>query len=47
LSNSAIVASSFCSPIGAAGTPTLLKPVRSVAWPVMNVERPAVQLCSA
>ena len=38
---------SFCSPTGAPGTPTLLSPVRSVHWPVMNDDRPAVQLCSA
>ena len=32
---------------GAPGTPTLVKPVRSGDWPVMNDERPAVQLFSA
>ena len=26
--------------------PTLLRPVRKQLWPVMNDERPAVQLCS-
>ena len=29
------------------GMPTLDRPVRAVSWPVMKVERPAVQLCSA
>ncbi len=47
LSSSAIVGSSFCSPTAAPGTPTLLSPVRNVHWPVMNDDRPAVQLCSA
>ena len=28
------------------GSPTLLRPVRKTLWPVMNAERPAVQLCS-
>ena len=28
------------------GIPTLLRPVRYTLWPVMNDERPAVQLCS-
>ena len=28
----------------APGMPTLLKPVRTVLWPVMKDERPAVQL---
>jgi hypothetical protein len=26
--------------------PTLLSPVRNTLWPLMNDERPAVQLCS-
>jgi hypothetical protein len=30
----------------AAGIPTLLNPVRNTLWPVMNDDRPAVQLCS-
>ena len=29
------------------GTPTLESPVRSVTCPVMKLDRPAVQLCSA
>lgn len=33
-------------PIGAAGMPTLERPVRKTLWPVMNEERPAVQDCS-
>ena len=33
--------------VGAPGSPTLERPVRSVAWPVMKDDRPAVQLCSA
>ncbi len=28
------------------GMPTLLSPVRKTLWPVMNDDRPAVQLCS-
>jgi hypothetical protein len=32
--------------IGAAGMPTFESPVRPTLWPVMNDERPAVQLCS-
>ena len=31
----------------APGRPTLVLPVRKPHWPVMNDERPAVQLCSA
>jgi hypothetical protein len=34
-------------PDGAAGIPTLESPVRRFACPVMNVDLPAVQLCSA
>jgi hypothetical protein len=45
-SSSAMVGSSGCSPIGEPGTPTLLSPVRKTLCPVMNEERPAVQLCS-
>jgi hypothetical protein len=41
-----MVGSSARSPMGAAGRPTLLSPVRKTLWPVMNDERPAVQLCS-
>jgi len=33
-------------PIGAAGMPTLLRPVRYTLWPGVKDERPAVQLCS-
>ena len=32
---------------GAPGAPTLERPVRKVACPVMKLDRPAVQLCSA
>jgi hypothetical protein len=46
-SSSAIVASRAWSPTGAAGIPTLERPVRNVHCPVRNAERPAVQLCSA
>ena len=42
-----MVMSSACSPSDAPGKPTLERPVRKVAWPVMNEDRPAVQLCSA
>ena len=42
-----MVMSLACRPRSAPGMPTLVSPVRSVDWPVMNVERPAVQLCSA
>ncbi len=35
-----------CSPCGAAGMPTLDKPVRYTLCPVMKDERPAVQDCS-
>ena len=38
--------SSACSPTSAPGMPTLLRPVRKTLWPVMNDDRPAVQLCS-
>jgi hypothetical protein len=41
-----MVGSSAWSPTGAPGTPTLLSPVRNTLWPVMNDDRPAVQLCS-
>ena len=33
-------------PCSAPGSPTLLSPVRYTLWPVMNADRPAVQLCS-
>ena len=33
-------------PMGDAGMPTLDRPVRYTLWPVMNDDRPAVQLCS-
>lgn len=46
-SNSASVGSSCCIPRRAPGAPTLLIPVRITLWPVINAERPAVQLCSA
>ena len=46
LSSSAIVGSSSWRPTGAPGSPTLLNPVRKTLWPVMNDDRPAVQLCS-
>jgi hypothetical protein len=32
--------------MGDPGSPTLLSPVRNTLCPVMNDERPAVQLCS-
>ena len=38
--------SSARSPMGAAGSPTLLSPVRKQLCPVMNDDLPAVQLCS-
>ena len=38
--------SSAESPTGAEGRPTLESPVRKQLWPVMNDDRPAVQLCS-
>jgi hypothetical protein len=41
------IMSSARRPRSAPGRPTLERPVRSVACPVMNDERPAVQLCSA
>ena len=41
-----MVGSSAWSPTGDAGNPTLLSPVRDTLWPVMNADRPAVQLCS-
>jgi hypothetical protein len=47
LSASAMVMSCGCRPRVAPGSPTLESPVRSVAWPVRNEDRPAVQLCSA
>ena len=37
---------SACIPWSAPGSPTLLSPVRYTLWPVMNADRPAVQLCS-
>ena len=43
----AIVMSWGCRPSVAAGRPTLDRPVRNVACPVMKDDRPAVQLCSA
>jgi hypothetical protein len=46
LSSAAIVTSLSFMPIGAAGMPTFDKPVRYTLCPVMNDERPAVQLCS-
>jgi len=46
LSSSAIVGSSARSPTSAPGIPTLLRPVRNTLCPVMNEDRPAVQLCS-
>jgi hypothetical protein len=33
-------------PVSAPGRPTLLRPVRYTLCPVMNADRPAVQLCS-
>ena len=42
-----MVMSRFCRPTGAPGTPTFDRPVRSGVWPVMNDDRPAVQLFSA
>ena len=33
-------------PTGAAGAPTLERPVRNTLWPEMNDDRPAVQDCS-
>jgi hypothetical protein len=33
-------------PTSTPGIPTLLSPVRYTLWPVMNEDRPAVQLCS-
>jgi hypothetical protein len=47
LSAEAMVASLACRPMSAPGRPTLERPVLSVVWPVMKVERPATQLCSA
>ena len=47
LQRRAMVTSLACRPTSAPGRPTLDRPVRSVTWPVMKVERPAVQLCSA
>ncbi len=41
-----MVGSSALSPIVDPGSPTLLSPVRKTLCPVMNDERPAVQLCS-
>ena len=46
LSSSAMVGSSFCRPTSMPGIPTLLMPVRYTLCPVMNDDRPAVQLCS-
>jgi hypothetical protein len=40
------VSSIRCLPIGAAGMPTFDRPVRNTLCPVMNDDRPAVQLCS-
>ena len=41
-----MVGSSARRPTGAPGIPTFDRPVRYTLWPVMNAERPAVQLCS-
>ena len=46
LSSPAIVTILSLMPIGEAGIPTFERPVRSTLCPVMNDERPAVQLCS-
>ena len=46
LSSVAIVGSSGDMPTSTPGIPTLDRPVRYTLWPVMNDERPAVQLCS-
>ena len=45
LRSSAIVTSRAFRPSGAPGRPTLRLPVRKPTWPVMNADRPAVQLC--
>jgi hypothetical protein len=41
-----MVGSCAWRPWAAPGSPTLLRPARNTLWPVMNAERPAVQLCS-
>ncbi|MNP53437.1 hypothetical protein D3C76_1479150 [compost metagenome] len=43
----AMVTSLACSPTGTPGMPTLDRPVRRGVCPVMNDDRPAVQLFSA
>ena len=47
LSSAAMVASCSFMPCGAPGRPTLESPVRKAVCPVMKVDRPAVQDCSA
>ncbi|CFW11659.1 Uncharacterised protein [Bordetella pertussis] len=42
-----MVTSRSCRPTSTPGTPTLDRPVRRGDWPVMNEDRPAVQLFSA